>query len=134
MVFAMGQYFRRRVKSRFVFWWGCAAVALSIPLIWLASFALAGSLFILLTVLALIQCDRYLEEGKTSALLWAAVFSALAWQTRYVGLAAPAAIGLMLLFQRGTTGPQRARRVSVYSLIAAAPMLLWRLCCICGVV
>ena len=126
-VFAMGQYFRRRVKSRFVFWWGCAAVALSIPLIWLASFALAGSLFILLTVLALIQCDYYLEEGKTSALIWAAVFSALAWQTRYVGLAAPAAIALMLLFQRGATGPERARRVSVYSLLAAAPMGLWLL-------
>lgn len=126
-VFVTGQYFRRRLKSRFLLVWASAAVALSIPLIWAASFALSASLFILLTTLALIQCDRFLEKGQTSALIWAAVFSALAWQTRYVGVAAPAAIGLMLLFQPGATAMQKAQRVSAYSLIAAAPMAIWLL-------
>ena len=124
-VFVMGQYFRRHLKSPFLQVWASAAVALSIPLIWAASFALSASLFILLTSLALIQCDKFLEKGQTSALILTAIFSALAWQTRYVGVAAPAAIGLMLLFQPGATTVQKAKRVSVYSLIAAAPMGLW---------
>ena len=126
-VLVMGQYFRRRLKSPFLLVWASAAVALSIPLIWAASFALSASLFILLTSLALIQCDKYLEKGQTSALILTAIFSALAWQTRYVGVAVPAAIGLMLLFQPGATMMQKAQRVSAYSLIAAAPMSLWLL-------
>lgn len=126
-VLAMGQYFRRRLKSPFLLVWASAAVALSIPLIWAASFALSASLFILLTSLALIQCDKYLEKGQTSALILTAIFSALAWQTRYVGVAVPAAIGLILLFQPGATMMQKAQRVSAYSLIAAAPMSIWLL-------
>ena len=126
-VLVMGQYFRRRLKSPFLLVWASAAVALSIPLIWAASFALSASLFILLTSLALIQCDKYLEKGQTSALILTAIFSALAWQTRYVGVAVPAAIGLILLFQPGATMMQKAQRVSVYSLIAAVPMGLWLL-------
>ena len=126
-VFGVGQYLRRRLKSRFLFLWVCAVLALSLPLIWMASFALTGALFVLLATLALIQCDEYLEHGKTSALIWAAVFSALAWQARYLGVAVPALIGLMLLFQSGATMPQRVKRIAVYSLIVAAPMGLWLL-------
>ena len=73
-VLVMGQYFRRRLKSPFLLVWASAAVALSIPLIWAASFALSASLFILLTSLALIQCDKYLEKGQTSALILTAIF------------------------------------------------------------
>ena len=126
-VFGVGQYLRRRLKSRFLFWWVCAVLALSLPLIWMASFALTGALFVLMATLALIQCDEYLEHGKTSALIWAAVFSALAWQTRYLGVAVPALIGLMLLFQPGAAMPQRVKRIALYSLIVAAPMGLWLL-------
>ena len=126
-VFCVGQYLRRRLKSRFLFWWVCAILALSIPLIWMASFALTGALFVLMATLALIQCDEYLDHGKTSALIWAAVFSALAWQTRYVGVAVPALVGMMLLFQTGATMPQRVKRIAGYSLIVAAPMGLWLL-------
>lgn len=126
-VFAVGQYLRGRVKSRLLWWWGCITIALSIPLIWIASFALSGALFVLIATLALIQCDKYLDSGKTSALIWAAALAALAWQTRYLGVAVPALVGLMLLFQPGATAAQRAQRTGVCLVIAAAPMGLWLL-------
>ena len=126
-IFAAGQYLRWRLQSRFLAVWGCIAVALSIPLINAASFALSGSLFVLMTTLALIQTDKFLKEGRTSSLIWAAVFCALAWQTRYIGIAAPLLAGLLLLFQRGAPLPQKTRRVAGFSLIAGLPMALWLL-------
>ena len=97
------------------------------PLIDAAAWALAGSLFILMTTLALIWSDNFLDNDRTWSLIWAAVFCALAWQTRYIGVAAPAAVGLLLLFQRGVNWPRKSRNIAVFSLLAAAPMLLWLL-------
>lgn len=126
-IFVMGQYFRRHLASRFLLWWACLAVVLSIPLTWLASHALSGALLVLMATLALTQAHKYLDEGKTSALIWTAVFSALAWQTRYLGISVAATVGLLLLFQTGATRPQKCRRIAVYSLLVAAPMGIWLL-------
>ena len=124
-VFAVGYYLRSRMESGFIWLLAVLAVAFSFPLIWMASFAMSDALFILMAVLALIYGDKFLEEGKTSALIWAAVFSALAWQTRYIGAAVPAVIGLLLLLQRDTELRLRVKRVGVYSLIVALPMAVW---------
>ena len=124
-IFVVGRYLRQRLASRFLAVWACLAVVLSIPLAELASTALSGPLFILLATLALVRLDKYLAEGRLSILVWAGVFSALAWQTRYIGVAVPLLAGLLLLFQPGTRLMQRARRIAVYSLVAALPMVLW---------
>ena len=126
-IFIVGQYLKGRLQSRFLAAWGCIAVALSIPLVDVSSFVLSEPLFILMATLALIQTDKFLNEGQTSSLVWAAVFCALAWQTRYIGGAVPAVVGLLLLFQGGVTLPQKAGRVVGFSLIAGLPMALWLL-------
>ena len=126
-IFIVGQYLRRRLPSRFLALWACLALALSIPLAESAANALTGSLFILMITLALIQTDKFLSEGKTSSLLWAAVFSALAWQTRYLGGAVVVFVVLLLLFQSGPSLLQRARRIAGFSLITGLPMALWLL-------
>ena len=125
-IFIVGQYLRRRLLSRFLALWACLALALSIPLAESASTALTGALFILMITLALIQTDNFLSEGKTSSLLWAAVFSALAWQARYLGGAVVVFVVLLLLFQSGPL-LQRARRIAGFSLITGLPMALWLL-------
>ena len=126
-VFVVGQYLRRRLASRLMAAWACAMVALSVPLAREAAWALTDTLFFLLMTLALTRADDYLREGKTSALIWAAIFGALAWQTRYLGFVIPAVIGLALLFQQGATPAQRARRVALVGIAAALPMALWML-------
>ena len=126
-IFVVGRYLRRRLSSRYLAMWACFALALSIHLTSQAATALSESLFILLTTLALIRADDYLTEGKTAALLWAALFSALAWQTRYVGVVVPAAIGLALLLQASVPLRDRLRRGAVFGLIAGLPMAAWLL-------
>ena len=126
-IFFVGQYLRHRIESRFLVVWACLTLALALPLSDLAASALAGSAFILLATLALIQADRFLDQGKVSSLILAAIFSALAWQTRHIGVAVPLFVGLLLLLQQGTSLPQRAKRVGLFSLIAALPTALWLL-------
>ncbi len=131
-VFVVGGDLRQRLESRFLAVWGCLATALAIPLLEESPRALSDPLFILLVTLALIQTDRFLTEGRARALVWAAAFSALAWQSRYIGVAVPAFVGLLLLFyppphRTGVPMAQRVRRVTAYSLIVAVPMVLWLL-------
>ena len=124
-IFVVGRYLRQRLVSRFLVVWACLAVTLSVPLADLASWAMSDPLFILLTTLALVRIDQFLTDGKTSSLVWAAVFSALAWLTRNMGVVLPVLVGLLLLFQPGTPLMRRAGRIAVFSLIAALPIALW---------
>ena len=126
-IFTVGRYLRQRLVSRFLVVWACLAVTLSVPLAEQASWAMSDPLFILLTTLALVRIDQFLTDGKTSSLVWAAVFSALAWLTRNMGVVLPVLVGLLLLFhfQPGTPLIRRAKRIAVFSLIAALPTALW---------
>ena len=125
-VFVLGRYLRQRIQSQFLVIWACAA-AISLPLTDLSSWALSGPAFILLSTLALIRTDAFLRHGNISSLIWAAAFSALAWQTRHIGVAVPVAVGLALLLQTGAPLTRRAKHIAVLALIAALPMALWAL-------
>lgn len=124
-VAVVGRYLQRRLESRLLAAWACLVLALSIPLASRATWAFAGTAFLLLATLALIRTDEFLAEGKTSSLAWAAVCGALAWQTQYIGVAVPVAVGLALLVQPNTPLRQRAGRAAVVALTASAPMGLW---------
>ena len=81
-----GHWLRASVRSRLLIVLGCALVAFSTPVAWMASWALSEAVFIPLTVLALLSAYKFLRSGERSALIWAAVFSALACLTRYSGV------------------------------------------------
>ena len=126
-IFIGGQYLRRRLAYPLLAVGASLVVALAIPLAGLAAWALSESLFILLATLALMQTDRFLAGGQRAALLAAAVFSALAWQTRYIGVAVPVAVGLLLLIQPGAAWPQRAKHIALVAAVALLPMAAWQL-------
>ena len=126
-IFAVGRYLRRRLESGYMVAWACFALALGMPLVEQMSIALTEPPFILLATLALIRADDYLVSGKRSALLWAVAFSALAWQTRYVGMLVVGVIGLALLLQASAPLRDRLRRVAVLGLAAGLPMAAWLL-------
>ena len=124
-IFAVGRYLRRRLESGFLVAWACLMLACSAGFAWWAAWAMSDLLFILLTTLALISADDYLHKRKTSALAWAAVFGALAFQTHYIGVAVPAAISLALLLQRSASLSGRVGRAAAVALAAGLPMAAW---------
>ncbi len=126
-IYVAGSYLRQRLQSVLLTVWGCLALAFSIPLVWTASQAYSEPLFILLTVLILIQADRFLDKGKTSALIWVGIGTALALLTRYMGIVLPAVVVVLLIFRHGATLPEKLKSICLYLPIAAVPLGLWML-------
>ena len=124
-VFVAGWWLWRRLESRLLALWGCAAVAVAWPLTWMASWAMSETAFILLALLALIQTEKFLEGGKRSALVAAAALTALACLTRYLGVSVVLAIALLLVFRRGATPAEKARNLAVYAVVSLLPLCLW---------
>ena len=124
-VFVAGWWLRRRLESRLLALWGCAAVAVAWPLTWMASWAMSETAFILLALLALIQTEKFLEGGKRSALIAAAALAALACLTRYLGVSVVLAVALLLVFRRGAAPAEKARNLIVYAVVSLLPLCLW---------
>ena len=126
-LFVVGLWLRPRLQSRFLLAWGCLAVALSVPLTNIASWALSETTFILFATLSLFAADRFLNDGKPSSLVRAAAFTAAACLTRYVGVVLIAAFVLLALARRGAAPLEKVKQAAVYTAIAAAPVGLWLL-------
>ena len=126
-VFAAGRFLERRLRSGFLAFTATAALALSAPLGDLAWWALSGPLFVLLSTLALIRADAFRADGRTSSLVGAAVLTALAWQTRYVGAALALAVAFTVFLAPAANRFRRFGRTALFSVIAAAPAGLWLL-------
>lgn len=125
--FAVGRWARRRLESKALALWGCAALALAQPLAEMATWALTETPFILLATLALIRADDFTQDGKRSALIWAAALSALALLTRYIGVALIGAILALVVLRPGVSTRVRAREAVIYALIAVLPSAPWLL-------
>ena len=127
-IFVAGHYLRQRIHSRFLILWACLAILLSIPLTSVAYIAMSEAPFILFVILSLLHTDYFLHQGKHSSLLWAAVFTALACLTRYIGLTLPMTIVPLLLFQRNHRARAQDevhRNIYTYTLISVFPVALW---------
>ena len=125
-VLVAGWWLRRHLHSRFLWLWGCVSIALALPLAEVASEAMSDTAFILFVTLALTQIDAHLGGGGRAPLIRAAMFSALACLTRYLGASVILAVVPLLLAAR-VAPREKLKRIVVYTLIAAAPVGLWML-------
>ena len=124
-IFCLGRYLRERLDSVFLRVWTPLVLALAWPLAEVARRALSETVFILFATLALRSLDEFLEDGRRAAFARAALFCALAWQTRYLGAALVLAAGLLLLFRGREAFAARAKRVLVFGAVTALPLGLW---------
>lgn len=124
-ILVVGRYLRRRVRSGWLACWGAGAVAFSLPLGDLGSWVFSETAFIFFTTLGLIRTDDFLTEGKKPSLLGAAVFCALAWQTRYIGVVVPAVAAAALWFGSDAARRDRVRQGRFVLVAAGLPMALW---------
>ena len=124
-VFIAGMWLAGRLTRRFLGAWSLLAVACAHPLVWAGSIGFPAALFILLSTLALIKADAFLQEGKRSSLALASVFSMLAWLTHYTGIAIVVSVGALLLLRPGAPLAVRTKRAACYALVSSAPTAAW---------
>ena len=124
-VFVAGRWLAGRITGRSLGAWSLLAVACAHPLVWAGSIGFPAALFILLSTLALIKADAFLQEGKRSSLALASLFSMLAWLTHYTGIAIVVSVGALLLIGPGAPLAVRAKRAAAYALVSSAPIAVW---------
>ena len=120
LVSVVGWWARRGSGSTALGLWAALAVMLSVPVSDRAYQAMSGAAFILLVVLALLAAERFRDGGQRSALIGAAVFTALACLTRYIGVAVLLTVVLLLLCG-AQRGPEKAKSIVWYAGIAITP-------------
>ena len=125
-VFVAGHWLGQRIASRPLVLWGCLAVTFALPLTSLASWAMTETAFILFVTLTLFHIDCFLRDGHRAALIWAALFTALACLTRYIGFAL-IILWVLLLLCSNITLREKIKRGAGFTLISVMPISLWML-------
>ena len=117
-ILAAGLWLHSNLRSRLLTLAATAILAASLPLTHFASYCITEPLFVLFALLSLIQLAAFLKR-KTAwpPLLLAAVFTALAALTRYVGVALIGA-GVLVLLPLA-----RLRHTLVFGAISSLPLL-----------
>ena len=116
-ILVAGVWLRSNLQSRLLALATTATLAVYLPLTHSASVLRTEPLFVLLTLLALIQLAAFLNR-KTVAPLWqAAVFTALAALTRYAGVA-QIGVGILILLPLA-----RLKHTLVFGAVSSLPLL-----------
>ena len=126
-VFVAGRWLCNRIESRGFVLWGCLAITLSAPLLQNAAWAISEPVFILLTLLALVETEIFLTTERRSSLLRSALFTALACLTRYIGLSIVITVVLVLFFKSAKPFLKKVRHMATYAFVAVTPLGLWLL-------
>ena len=124
-VFVAGMWLRRRLESRALALFTIIAIAIAVPLTWVAYRALSEMSFILFIILALIYADKFIDSGKRSALIWAAIFTAAACSTRYIGVTLIIGMLPMLMLNHRYSVLDRVKNSVVYVVISLIPLCIW---------
>ena len=124
LVFVAGWRLRRSCGATLPALWGTLAVMLSVPINRQGYQAVSEPVFLLFTMLALVQAERFLDDGRRAALVWAGVFTALACLTRYIGIAIIVTVVLLLLLNSDRL-TEKAKNVALYAVIPVAALSAW---------
>ena len=122
-ILAAGGWLRSNLQARWLTLAATATIAASLPLTHFASSFLTEPLFVLFTLLALVQLASFLHRGGRMALLWGAVCTALAAQTRWPGAVLIGVGVLLLLVRRAPPLAARLKHTVGFGAISFLPLL-----------
>ena len=122
-ILAAGCWLRSNLQSRWLTLTATAIIAASRPLSDLASRFMTEPLFVLFTLLALMQLAAFLNRRTDAPLWWAAVFTALAAITRYAGVVLIGVGVLVLLVRRAPPLAARLKHAIVrFGAVSSIPL------------
>ena len=121
IVLVSGIWLTRTLRSRFLALLGTFAVLIAYPLTDRSSYLMTESLFILLTILALLQMESFLDSKKKKPLLAGAVFFGLAAVTRYTGIIGIIS-GLLLVVLRRESLGMRMKLALIFGTVSSLPL------------
>ena len=121
-ILAAGCWLRSQLRSRWLVLTATATLAASLPLSHWAAHLMTELLFVLFTLLALIELATFLNRKTAAPLWWAAVFTALAAITRYPGMVLIGTGVLVLLVRRAVPLTARLKDAVVFGAVSSIPL------------
>ena len=121
IVLVSGIWLTRNLRSRFLALLGTFAVLIAYPLIDRSAYLMTEPLFILLTLLALLQVESFLKSGRKGPLLAGAVLFGLAAATRYTGIIGLIVGTLLAILRRGAFS-MRIKAALAFGMISSLPL------------
>ena len=121
-IFAAGCWLRSNLRSRWLVLAATATLAASLPLSHWASHLMTELLFVLFTLLALMQLGAFLNRRTVAPLWWAAVFTALAAITRYPGVVLIGVGVFVLLVRCAMPLAARLKDAVVFGAVSSIPL------------
>jgi len=125
IILVSGLWLRRSLRSPLLAMGAVLALSTSYPLGYFSSFIITEAIFVLFTLLALMQMETFSNRTvRWRPLVLAALFTALAALTRYAGIAVIVTGILILLLCREGGRPLAAglNRAAVYGAISSVPV------------
>lgn len=116
---------RERIGSQFLLVIGSLAVLFAFPVIRTSVYLMSEPWFMVFVLGGLWRLERYVESGRSSELVTAALLTALACLTRYAGITVILSGCLVLLAQGQVPWKHRFCRVVLFSVIGVAPLAVW---------
>ena len=122
-----GVWLYRYIGSQLLALSGAVAVMTSYTLTRLSSDVLSEPLFICLILLALAQLERFMrsDDYRQSAIIWSAVFAALAAITRYMGITVILTAAILILIGVRLPLSRRLKYAAIYCSISLVPLTIW---------
>ena len=126
IILVAGYWLYKHIRSRLIVVAASIAVMVSYPLPRISSHVMTETLFILVTLLALVQIESFLSgrTAKTGFLL-SIVFSASAPLIRWIGLTVIFTGILLILTRQGTPARVRWKHAVLYGAASSLPLALW---------
>ena len=121
-ILAAGCWLRSNLRSQWLALVATAIITASLPLSDIASYLLTDALFVLFTLLALMQLATFLNRKTAAPLWWAAVCTALAALTRYPGVVLIGTGVLVLLVRRAPPLAARLKDAVVFGAVSSLPL------------
>ena len=126
IILVAGHWLHRFVRFRLVMVGAAVVIAVSYPLVRVSSQLFSEPLFILMTLLALINMEYFLSHKKAkSGFRLLTIFSALAFLTRYIGITLIFTGALFILIRRGPPLRVKWKQAAFYSVMSSLPTALW---------
>lgn len=125
ITFISGVWFARHTSHLSLTLLGQACVVFSVPLILVSTYVWSEPLLILLSLLAVVQMEIYLESGRFRHLALCTVLAALATVTRYAGVTVILTGAVLLLSRRNVGFARNLVSAIAFGAIAATLTAAW---------
>ena len=125
IVFFSSRWLARQSDSLLPLLIGSLLVLLSVPLIRVSVYAWTECVFILFTLLFLLQIERYRGSSKDVDIMLSAAFAALAFLTRYIGFTVILTGAALVLLHRGSSLARKIKHMVVFLTVSIAPIAPW---------